>query len=187
MGFYKVSNDILKLEPIKDIDKIQFNHYLMRKENWQRKLGDLPRGQFYLTKRIVAEDLRWNDKKAFNMIKLFEDLGIIKCIFKSSKKGVPSIYEYCSAVEKSKEGVKEMKSKKEIKKITLCDDTKELLDKLFPMVSIDEFEIGLSSYKDHQVYNAIYDLKSSDGINNPIGFIIHKIKENVNNEQKLIG
>ena len=50
-NFYQINNEILKLDPYneKDLEKIQFNHYLCRKENLQRTRGELDRGLFKLS------------------------------------------------------------------------------------------------------------------------------------------
>lgn len=94
-GFYQFNNKILKFDVNKDIEKIRFNHYIMQKENYQRLKGDLPRGQFYITVRNVYDSLNLSStRRANELIKYFEDSGIIKPIFKSNSKKKPSIYSY---------------------------------------------------------------------------------------------
>ena len=53
-GFYKLNQEVLKMDVIKNKDEILFNHYLMQKENLQRLKGDLPKGQFYLSLSTVS-------------------------------------------------------------------------------------------------------------------------------------
>ena len=99
-GFYPTNNEILKFDE-KEIDKILFNHYISRKENFQRLNGELERGHFKLSARTVAEDLGIPLTKAHKLIKEFEDLGIIKSIFKSKSKHHSSIYCYEAASNKN--------------------------------------------------------------------------------------
>lgn len=95
-GFYKLNQQVLKMDVIKDKEKILFNHYLMQKENLQRLKGDLPKGQFYLTVRNVSEDLDITFAKAQRIIKRFEEMGIIGIIKLGGKNKTPSIYSYNS-------------------------------------------------------------------------------------------
>ena len=95
-GFYKVNNEVLKLDIKKHKDEILFNHYLMQKENLQRLKGGLPKGQFYLTIRNASEDLEITFAKAQRIIKKFEKLGIIDLVKLGGKDKTPSIYSYNS-------------------------------------------------------------------------------------------
>lgn len=56
-GFYKVNNEVLKLDIKKHKDEILFNHYLMQKENMQILKGVVSKGQFYLNRLDVAINL----------------------------------------------------------------------------------------------------------------------------------
>ena len=56
-GFYKVNNEVLKLDIKKHKDEILFNQYLMQKENMQILKGVVPKGQFYLSRLDVAINL----------------------------------------------------------------------------------------------------------------------------------
>ena len=100
-NFYQTNNEILKLDPYnkKDLEYIQFNHYLCRKENIQRVGNDLDRGLFKISYATIIEDTGLSRKKIQSMIKWFEEKGIIKCIKKSTKKGVHSVYAYTSVYD----------------------------------------------------------------------------------------
>lgn len=95
-GFYKVNNEVLKLDVIRDKEKILFNHYLMQKENMQRLKGGLPKGQFYLTLGTMTNDLELSISRVRTLIKTFETLGIITNIRKGKPPKTPSIYSYNS-------------------------------------------------------------------------------------------
>ncbi len=110
-GFYKVNNEVLKLDIKKHKDEILFNHYLMQKENLQRLKGGLPKGQFYLTVRQVAHDLDLKYEKCRRMIKHFEELEIIKLIKKGGKDRSPSLYTYTAISNEKNESVNESVSK----------------------------------------------------------------------------
>ncbi|WML35668.1 hypothetical protein [Clostridium sp. OS1-26] len=99
-GFYQTNNEVLKFDLDKGLDKIRFNHYITKKENFQRLKCDLPRGQFYMTINQVSRDLNVTFAKAQRLIKEFEDKSIIKLIFQYEKwEKKPSIWEYLSAVK----------------------------------------------------------------------------------------
>ena len=97
-NFYQINNEILKLDPYneKDIEKIQFNHYLCRKENLQRVKGELDRGLFKLSYTTIIADTGLSRRKAQRFIQWFIDKGIIECIKKSQVKGEESIFAYTS-------------------------------------------------------------------------------------------
>ena len=97
-GFYQLNAEVLKFRVDKDAEKILFNHYIMQKENLQRLSDELPRGYFKLSSRSVADDLAISTMKANRLIKEFEELGIIKPIFKSKSKKEPSVYCYVSVL-----------------------------------------------------------------------------------------
>lgn len=98
-GFYKVNNEVLKMDVIKNKDEILFNHYLMQQENIQRLKNELPKGQFYLAKRSVALKLGIDNTKAQRLITKFVKLNIITPIKKSNNRTTPSIYLY-NSIEK---------------------------------------------------------------------------------------
>ena len=97
-NFYQINNEILKLDPYndKDIEKIQFNHYLCRKENLQRTKGELDRGLFKLSYTTIIGDTGLSRRKVQRFIQWFIDKGIIECIKKSQVKGEESIFAYTS-------------------------------------------------------------------------------------------
>lgn len=93
-NFKMLNSKVLVFDPIKDIDKIRFNHYIMRKENKNRLSGELKLGQFKMTIKTVMEDLNLSKNKAERMIKEFENLNIIRCIEKGNLSRGYSVYEY---------------------------------------------------------------------------------------------
>lgn len=98
VNFYQINNGILKLNPYnkKDLEYIQFNHYICRKENMQRIKNELDRGLFKLSYTTMVEDTGLSRNKLQRIVKWFEENGIIECIEKSSVKGKESIYAYTS-------------------------------------------------------------------------------------------
>jgi len=98
VNFYQMNNEILKLNPYnkKDIEYIQFNNYLCRKENIQRTRNELDRGLFKFSYTSAIEDTGLSRSKIQRLIKWFEEKQIIECISKSNVKGKESIYAYTS-------------------------------------------------------------------------------------------
>ncbi|MCC0686615.1 MULTISPECIES: conserved phage C-terminal domain-containing protein [unclassified Clostridioides] len=94
-GFYKLNSVVLGFDIRNDINKIRFNHYIMRKENVQRLQGTLPRGQFYMTVRRTSTDLQLSISTISRLVKEFLDLGIIRLVSKGVK-GNRSVYSYVS-------------------------------------------------------------------------------------------
>ena len=102
-GFYKQDIQVLKFDINKDIDLIRFDHYIKQKENLQRLKEELQIGQFYMTIRNVELDLSISYAKAQRIIKKFEQLNIIRCIFKAKNNTKDlSIYEYISMIDTQK-------------------------------------------------------------------------------------
>lgn len=95
-GFYKLNSVVLGFDIRNDINKIRFNHYIMRRENVQRLQGTLPRGQFYMTVRRAATDLQLSISTISRLVREFLDLGIIRLVSKGVKGKNHSIYSYIS-------------------------------------------------------------------------------------------
>lgn len=68
-GFYKLNSVVLNFDIKNDVNKIRFNHYIMRKENIQRLQGTLPNGQFYMTVRRAATDLQLSISTISRLVK----------------------------------------------------------------------------------------------------------------------
>ena len=104
-NFYQINNEILKLNPYnkKDLALIQFNHYLCRKENLQRNKGELTRGLFKLSYKVIEADTGLNRRSIREYVKWFEERNIIRFIEKSKSKGTPSIYAYTSVYDEKSE------------------------------------------------------------------------------------
>ena len=95
-NFKMLNSKVLQFDDIKDINKIRFNHYIMRKENKNRLTKELPPGQFKMTIKTAMEDLNLSKNIVERLIKVFEKLVIIKCINKGNLAKGYSIYEYIS-------------------------------------------------------------------------------------------
>ena len=100
-GFYKVNNEVLKLDIKKHKVEILFNHYLMQKENLQRLKGGLPKGQFYLSKHDVSINLEVSLTKAQRLITKFIKKNIIIQVKRGINQEKLSIYKYVAINEKS--------------------------------------------------------------------------------------
>ena len=103
-GFYRLNNAVLTFDPIKDVDKIIFNQYIIRKENMQRLKHELPEGQFYLSENVAAMDLNFSRSKITRLIETFKELGIIEVVTifpKNLRKA--SIYQYLITISTYKE------------------------------------------------------------------------------------
>lgn len=96
-GFYKLNSVVLGFDIASDINKIRFNHYIMRKENIQRLQATLPRGQFYMTVRRTATDLQLSISTISRLVREFSDLGVIRLVSKGAKGKMNSIYSYISS------------------------------------------------------------------------------------------
>ena len=64
IGYFKTNIQVLKFDNIKDTDKIIFNHYIMKKVNYNNMNGNLPKGQFYISNGTVSKDLNISIGKA---------------------------------------------------------------------------------------------------------------------------
>lgn len=95
-GFYKLNSVVLGFDIKNDINKIRFNHYIMRKENIQRFQGTLPMGQFYMTVGRTATDLHLSVSTISRLVREFLDLGVIRLVSKGVKGKSHSIYSYVS-------------------------------------------------------------------------------------------
>lgn len=118
-GYYMMNREVLKFEHEKDIQKIIFNHYLMRKENLNAINGNLPKGQFHLTVRVVSKDLDISTGVAHRMIKEFEELKIIELIKCGKKSKSPSIYKYITIPTNNRTNYTEKNSKSDIQSQTI--------------------------------------------------------------------
>lgn len=100
--FYKMNRKVLNFDLEKDLQKIIFNHYIMRKDNLNSMNGDLPKGQFFLTVRTVAKDLDMSIGSVHRMIKNFEEMQILQLIQNGKHSKTPSIYQYNSNINTKK-------------------------------------------------------------------------------------
>ncbi|MDY3361219.1 MAG: hypothetical protein SOY04_12660 [Clostridium celatum] len=99
-NYHKVDSKILEF----DLDSVEFKFgmWITKKEFGQR-LNDvkpLPKGQFYMSVRVVAKDVEITEKVARRLIKQFTKLDIIRLIATSTNPKEGSIYEYLVQVEK---------------------------------------------------------------------------------------
>ncbi len=129
--FNKMNTKVLKFDVDKDIDRIRFNHYIMRKENLNRIKNEFPKNQFSLTVSTVMKDLSLSHGKAQRMIGEFEKLGIIKSISKASCARGYSLYEYVTSDDKyDKESGIDYDIDCDIEKDSDCNMGKKYIGKL---------------------------------------------------------
>ncbi|MGX8117311.1 conserved phage C-terminal domain-containing protein [Clostridioides difficile] len=96
-SFYQLNSAVLYFNEKRDVNRIRFNHYVMRKENIQRLKGTLPRGQFMMTVRKAASDLDVSISTISRLVNEFIDLGILRLISRGVKGNCCSVYSYvCS-------------------------------------------------------------------------------------------
>ena len=127
-NFKMLNSKVLTFDPIKDIEKIRFNHYIMRKENKNRLSGEFKLGQFKMTIKTVMEDLNLSKNKAERIIKEFENLNIIRCVEKGNLSKGYSVYEYVT-VNSFNENMKDNKKdnmKKDMTDYTFFDNMENL-------------------------------------------------------------
>lgn len=99
ISYHKVDTKILEY----DMDSIEFKFgmWITKKEFGQRlnKNKPLPKGQFFMSVRIVAKDIEITEKVARRLIKQFMKLDIIRLISASKNPKQGSIYEYLVQVK----------------------------------------------------------------------------------------
>lgn len=93
-GYYKMNREVLQFDYEKDLQKIIFNHYLMRKENLSAMNKKLEPGHFPLTVRTISKDLNMSIGATHRMLKEFEKLSIIELVEDGKKTKTSSIYKY---------------------------------------------------------------------------------------------
>ena len=97
--YHKIDAKILQFE-LESIE-FKFGMWITKKEFGQR-LNDtnpLPKGQFYMSVRIVAKDIEVTEMVARRLIKQFTKLDIIRLVATSKSPKQGSIYEYLVQVE----------------------------------------------------------------------------------------
>lgn len=92
--YSKLNIRVLRFNPIKDIDKIIFNHYIMRRVNANNIYKKLESGHFTFTISGAVSELGFSKGKVQRLIKNFEELGIINRVVKGNKTNKCSVYEY---------------------------------------------------------------------------------------------
>lgn len=92
--YSKLNIRVLRFNPIKDVDKIIFNHYIMRRVNANNIYKKLETGYFTFTISGAVSELGFSKGKVQRLIKSFEELGIISRIVKGNKTNKCSIYKY---------------------------------------------------------------------------------------------
>lgn len=101
-SFYQLNSAVLYFNERSDVNRIRFNHYVMRKENIQRLKKTLPRGQFMMTVRKAASDLDVSISTISRLVNEFIDLGILRLISRGVKGNCCSVYSYvCSEDSKT--------------------------------------------------------------------------------------
>lgn len=98
-NYHKIDSKILEF----DLDSIEFKFgmWITKKEFGQRlnEVKPLPKGQFFMSVRIVAKDIEITEMIARRLIKQFTKLDIIRLVSTSKNPKQGSIYEYLVQVE----------------------------------------------------------------------------------------
>ena len=98
-AYHKIDSKLLQY----DLDSIEFKFgmWITQKEFGQRlnTKNPLPKGQFYMSIRVVSKDINTTDMIVRRLIKQFTKLEIIRLISKSKSPKKGSIYEYLVQVE----------------------------------------------------------------------------------------
>ena len=143
-NFKKLNSKVLSFDPIKDIERVRFNHYIMRKENKNRLTKELEDGKFKMSIRTVMKDLDFSKGKVERMIREFEKLGIIKTIVKGNVTGGYSVYEYitqgkCGTDDRTDFEIGNEKEKCNNKIIEKCNNINTCND-TFDKINLHSFE-----------------------------------------------
>ncbi|NMS89592.1 hypothetical protein HGQ85_06590 [Clostridioides difficile] len=104
-SFYQLNSAVLYFNERSDVNRIRFNHYVMRKENIQRLKKTLPRGQFMMTVRKAASDLDVSISTISRLVNEFIDLGILRLISRGVKGNCCSVYSYVCSEDSNTEVV----------------------------------------------------------------------------------
>lgn len=99
VNYHKIDSKILEF----DLNSVEFKFgmWITKKEFGQR-LNDtklLPKGQFYMSVRVVSKDIDTTEMIARRLIKQFTKLEIIRLISTSKSPKEGSVYEYLVQVE----------------------------------------------------------------------------------------
>lgn len=168
VNYHKIDSKILQYNL--NSAEFKFGMWITKKEFGQRlnDINALPKGQFYMSIRIVANDINVTEKIARRLIKEYTELGIIRAIelSRSPKKG--SIYEYLVQIqegtyEDTVEGASKKKNKRKIKEnekdIYSSNDFEELW-KLYPLKrgkqkAMESLKKILNTYSKEQIERCI--------------------------------
>lgn len=97
--YHKIDSRILEY----DIDSVEFKFgmWITKKEFGQRlnQNKPLPKGQFFMSVRVVAKDIEITEMIARRLIKQFTKLDIIRLVSSSKNPKQGSIYEYLVQIE----------------------------------------------------------------------------------------
>lgn len=124
--YHKIDSRILEY----DIDSVEFKFgiWITKKEFGQRlnHNNPLPKGQFFMSVRVVAKDIEITEKIARRLIKQFTKLDIIRLVASSKNPKQGSIYEYLVQVEEGtvKDTVKAQLGHTKSEEISALEDDK---------------------------------------------------------------
>ena len=97
--YHKIDSRILEY----DINSVEFKFgiWITKKEFGQRlnHNNPLPKGQFFMSVRVVVKDIETTEAIARRLIKQFTKLDIIRLISSSKNPKQGSIYEYLVQIE----------------------------------------------------------------------------------------
>lgn len=98
-SFHKMNKDILSFDCKNEGNKIILNHYIMKKVNFNKMNGSLPKGYFEITSRSAAKDLNLSKSTISRMMDEFVNIGVIDIVKKSTLGRGSSIYKYITERE----------------------------------------------------------------------------------------
>ena len=99
ISYHRIDSKILEY----DLDSVEFKFgmWITKKEFGQRlnQSKPLPKGQFFMSVRVVAKDIEITEMIARRLIKQFTKLDIIRLVSSSNNPKQGSIYEYLVQIE----------------------------------------------------------------------------------------
>ncbi|WP_343009825.1 hypothetical protein [Clostridium celatum] len=162
--YHKIDSRILEY----DIDSVEFKFgmWITKKEFGQRlnQNKSLPKGQFFMSVRVVAKDIEITEKIARRLIKQFTKLDIIRLVSSSKNPQQGSIYEYLVQIEEGtvKDTVKAQLGHSKNEEVSVFED-EEGHSKGTSKGTMEGTSKKKSKRKEN-IYNSIFDFWISKNI-----------------------
>lgn len=162
--YHKIDSRILEY----DINSVEFKFgiWITKKEFGQRlnHNNPLPKGQFFMSVRVVAKDIEITEKIARRLIKQFAKLDIIRLVASSKNPKQGSIYEYLVQIEEGtvKDTVKAQLGHSKNEEVSVFED-EEGHSKGTSKGTMEGTSKKKSKRKEN-IYNSIFDFWISKNI-----------------------